>query len=338
MEQKPTTFKDAMRHFDTTYGPNGRDEPDCQVKCESAPPSSANGRCNKNMGLPNLPHMTIGKQPKARIAEVNFQMVDGRQSQLVYPCTTRGVLAAILNALGNNVPITDNSENPLLGEAIDILKRVHNRGILVYVESLIEAAEAKALAQSLYDTGHADGIISDAPFAEHIIDPNDSYRRGFYDGSAARAARREAERSAARVDEECRKQDMYNLGYNDGLVAHEVTPTPPDEPTDTYYDGLHEGIEAHRVLQKRNVAKHTIDMVNKPPHYMLPGLDIEVIDVRSSLLKTIPPGMPYEVVTSWSEAWTYLTRMWGKNGLEDLKKAQVYIARQIKIMEENNEI
>ena len=289
MEQKPTTFKDAMRHFDTTYGPNGRDEPDCQVKCESAPPSSANGRCNKNMGLPNLPHMTIGKQPKARIAEVNFQMVDGRQSQLVYPCTTRGVLAAILNALGNNVPITDNSENPLLGEAIDILKRVHNRGILVYVESLIEAAEAKALAQSLYDTGHADGIISDAPFAGHINDPNDHYRRGFYDGSAERRVQREAELSAA-----------------------------------------------HRVLQKRNVAKHTIDMVNKPPHYMLPGLDIEVIDVRSSLLKTIPPGTPYEAVTSWSEAWTYLTRMWGKNGIEDLKKAQVYIARQIKIMEENN--
>ena len=258
MEQKPTTFKDAMRHFDTTYGPNGRDEPDCQVECESAPPSSANGRCNKNMGLPNLPHMTIGKQPKARIAEVNFQMVDGRQSQLVYPCTTRGVLAAILNALGNNVPITDNSENPLLGEAIDILKRVHNRGVLGYVEGIIDVAEAKALAAHLYDTGHA--------------------------------------------------------------------------------DGLHEGIEAYRVLQKHNVVKHTIDMVNKPPHYMLPGLDIEVIDVRSSLLKTIPPGMPYEAVTSWSEAWTYLTRMWGKNGIEDLQKAQVYIARQIKIMEENNEI
>lgn len=270
MEQQPTTFKDAMRRFDTTYGPNGRDEPDYQVKCESAPPSAANGRCNKNMGLQNLPHMAIGKQPKARIAEVDFQMVDGRQSQLVYPGTTRGVLAAILNALGNNVPITDNSENPLLGEAIDILKRVHNRGILVYVESLVEAAEAKALAQSLYDTGHADGLASNEPFAEHIIDPN---------------------------------------------------------------DGLREGVEAHRVLQKRDVAKHTIDMVNKPPHYMLPGLDIEVIDVRASLLKTIPPGMPYEAVTSWSEAWTYLTRMWGKNGIEDLKKAQVYIARQIAIME-----
>lgn len=313
MEQQPTKFKDAMRRFDAVYDPNGRDEPDYQVKCESAPPSAANGRCNKNMELPNLPHMTIGKQPKARIAEVNFQMVDGRQSQLVYPCTTRGVLAAILNALGNNVPITDNSENPLLGEAIDILKRIHNRGILVYVESLIEAAEAKALTQSLYDTGHADGIISDAPFAGHIIDPNDHYRRGFRDGDAER--------------------HMYNLGYGDGLLAHEVTPTPPDEPTSAHYDGLSEGIEARRVSQKRNAAKYTIDMVNKPPHYMLPGLDIEVIDVRSSLLKTIPPGMPYEAVTSWSEAWTYLTRMWGKNGIEDLKKAQVYIARQIAIME-----
>ena len=336
MKQQPTTFKDAMRHFDTTYGPNGRDEDDNKVKCESAPPSAANGRCNKNMELPNLPHMTIGKQPKARIAEVNFQMVDGRQSQLVYPCTTRGVLTAILNALGNSVQITDRSENPLLGEAIDILERVHHRGILGYVESIIDAAEAKALAQNLYDTGHADGIASDEPFAEHIIDPNDPYRHGFYYGSAERHMQREAELSAARVAEECHKQEMYNLGYNDGLVAHEVTPTPPDEPTDSYYDGLHEGLEARRVLQKRNVAKHTIDMVNKPPHYVLPGLDIEVIDVRASLLKTIPPGMPYEAVTSWSEAWTYLTRMWGKNGIEDLKKAQVYIARQIKIMEENN--
>lgn len=330
MEQQPATFKDAMRHFDTAYGPNGRVEPDRQVKCESAPPSTTNGRCNKNRGLPNLPHMTIGKQPKSRIADLNLQMVDGRQSQLVYPCTTRGVLAAILNALDNDVQITDRSENPLLGEAIDILERVHHRGILGYVESIIDAAEVKALAQSLYDTGYADGLASDEPFAEHIIDPNDPYRRGFYDGSAARAARREAERSAARVDEECRKQDMYNLGYNDGLVAHEVTPTPPDEPTDTYYDGLHEGIEAHRALCKKQTP---VDMVNKPPHYMLPGLDIEVIDVRSSLLKTIPPGMPYEAVTSWSEAWTYLTRMWGKNGIEDLKKAQVYIARQIAIME-----
>ena len=75
------------------------------------------------------------------------------------------------------------------------------------------------------------------------------------------------------------------------------------------------------------------NMVNNPKHYQLPGLKIEVIDVRSSLLKTIPANTPYEAVTSWSESWTYLTRMWGKNGLEDAKKAKFYLERMINIME-----
>ena len=78
------------------------------------------------------------------------------------------------------------------------------------------------------------------------------------------------------------------------------------------------------------------DMVNNPKHYQLPGLDIEVIDVRSSLLKTIPANTSYEAVTSWSESWTYLTRMWGKNGLEDAKKAKFYLERMINIMENQN--
>jgi len=75
------------------------------------------------------------------------------------------------------------------------------------------------------------------------------------------------------------------------------------------------------------------DPVNQPQHYKLPGLGVEWIDVRSALLKTIPAGVPYEVVTSWNEAITYLARMWGKNGLEDLKKAQFYINRAINLME-----
>ena len=79
------------------------------------------------------------------------------------------------------------------------------------------------------------------------------------------------------------------------------------------------------------------DMVNNPKHYQLPGLDVEVIDVRSSLLKTIPPNTPYEAVTSWSESWTYLTRMWSKNGLEDAKKAKFYLERMINIMENRND-
>lgn len=79
------------------------------------------------------------------------------------------------------------------------------------------------------------------------------------------------------------------------------------------------------------------DSVYNPSHYQLPGLDgLEVMDVRSSLLKTIPEGVPYELVTSWNESWTYLTRMWGKNGLEDAKKAQVYLNRLIDLWEDHN--
>lgn len=79
------------------------------------------------------------------------------------------------------------------------------------------------------------------------------------------------------------------------------------------------------------------DSVYNPSHYQLPGLDgLEVMDVRSSLLQTIPEGVPYELVTCWNESWTYLTRMWGKNGLEDAKKAQVYLSRLIELWEHPN--
>ena len=79
------------------------------------------------------------------------------------------------------------------------------------------------------------------------------------------------------------------------------------------------------------------DSVYNPSHYQLPGLDgLEVMDVRSSLLQTIPEGVPYELVTCWNESWTYLTRMWGKNGLEDAKKAQIYLSRLIELWEHHN--
>ena len=79
------------------------------------------------------------------------------------------------------------------------------------------------------------------------------------------------------------------------------------------------------------------DSVYNPSHYQLPGLNgLEVMDVRSSLLQTIPEGVPYELVTCWNESWTYLTRMWGKNGLEDAKKAQVYLERLIELWEQPN--
>lgn len=66
------------------------------------------------------------------------------------------------------------------------------------------------------------------------------------------------------------------------------------------------------------------DPVNKPSHYqVLPG--IEVIDVRRALLDKVPDGVSYYSIDCWSRAWEYLTRMWGKNGLEDARKAQIYL-------------
>ena len=77
---------------------------------------------------------------------------------------------------------------------------------------------------------------------------------------------------------------------------------------------------------------NVVEMVDAPKHYNLPGLGLEWIDVRAALLKTVPPGTPYEAVTSWSEAITYLARMWGKNGVEDARKAEFYIKRMISLM------
>ena len=74
------------------------------------------------------------------------------------------------------------------------------------------------------------------------------------------------------------------------------------------------------------------DSVNAPKHYMLPGLGVEWIDIRAALLKGIPEGTPFEAVTSWSEAITYLARMWGKNGVEDARKAEFYIKRMITLL------
>lgn len=74
------------------------------------------------------------------------------------------------------------------------------------------------------------------------------------------------------------------------------------------------------------------DNVNEPQHYML--LDgVQVIDVRRALLKKIPAGTSFESVDHWSRCWEYITRMWGKNGLEDAKKARVYLDWLIESME-----
>lgn len=69
------------------------------------------------------------------------------------------------------------------------------------------------------------------------------------------------------------------------------------------------------------------DPVNKPSHYqIMPG--VEVYDVRMALMAKIE-GASHGQVDDWSRAWEYLTRMWGKNGLEDAKKARWYLDKLI---------
>ena len=76
----------------------------------------------------------------------------------------------------------------------------------------------------------------------------------------------------------------------------------------------------------------SVDMVNSPPHYqIMPG--VEVIDVRKGLMDKIPSNVPFSQADDWSRSWEYITRMWGKNGLEDAKKCRFYLNRLIESME-----
>lgn len=73
------------------------------------------------------------------------------------------------------------------------------------------------------------------------------------------------------------------------------------------------------------------DPVNKPSHYqIMPGF--EVYDVRMALMDKIE-GASHGAVDDWSRAWEYLTRMWGKNGLEDAKKSRWYLDKLIDKLE-----
>lgn len=77
------------------------------------------------------------------------------------------------------------------------------------------------------------------------------------------------------------------------------------------------------------------DPVNKPSHYaLLPG--VEVIDVRDAIFAKMPIDVRHDIADCWSRSWEYLTRMWGKNGLEDAKKARFYLDRMIQKMEVPN--
>ena len=74
------------------------------------------------------------------------------------------------------------------------------------------------------------------------------------------------------------------------------------------------------------------DQINNPPHYQIMP-DVEVIDVRRALIDKIPAGANLNAVDEWSRAWEYITRAWSKNGLEDFKKAQVYLGWLIERLE-----
>jgi hypothetical protein len=75
------------------------------------------------------------------------------------------------------------------------------------------------------------------------------------------------------------------------------------------------------------------DNVNNPKHYeVLPG--VEVYDIREAILSKYPHLHPC-VADDWSRASEYLLRMFGKNGLEDAKKARWYLNKLIERMEEN---
>lgn len=64
------------------------------------------------------------------------------------------------------------------------------------------------------------------------------------------------------------------------------------------------------------------DMVNQPPHYLVGGL--EVIDIMKAKL-TSEQFEGYLL----GNVWKYTFRYRHKNGIEDLKKARLYLDRLI---------
>lgn len=93
------------------------------------------------------------------------------------------------------------------------------------------------------------------------------------------------------------------------------------------------------VLLERNTAvRDDHDPVNKPKHYMLGELppNPEWFDVRAALIRSIPQDIPHEAVVYWSEGITYMARMWRKNGLEDARKARIYVNKLIELMESDD--
>ena len=77
-------------------------------------------------------------------------------------------------------------------------------------------------------------------------------------------------------------------------------------------------------------ARNGLDMVNHPKHYKAKN-GMEVIDVIEAFTANLKG---YEA-THTSNVIRYICRWKEKNGLEDLKKAQWYLNRLIKNIEEN---
>lgn len=73
------------------------------------------------------------------------------------------------------------------------------------------------------------------------------------------------------------------------------------------------------------------DNITNPKHYKLIGLDIEAIDVIKSIL-----GSEKFEGYCRGNVIKYILRADSKNGIEDLKKAQVYLNWEILSKENDN--
>jgi hypothetical protein len=75
------------------------------------------------------------------------------------------------------------------------------------------------------------------------------------------------------------------------------------------------------------------DLVNHPPHYQLRP-DYEVYDLRQDLAKKAAQhNVPHDQYSDWDRTLEYLLRMWGKNEVEDAKKARWYLNKLIEKLE-----
>lgn len=73
------------------------------------------------------------------------------------------------------------------------------------------------------------------------------------------------------------------------------------------------------------------DNINSPKHYKLDDLNIEAIDVIRSIL-----GKEKFEGYCRGNVIKYVLRADSKNGIEDLKKAQVYLKWEVESKENNN--